>query len=97
MSRDHYKGVPKKRPAIIGANGDIEVPAVGGYVAEYKGTVDLVSNTATVSGAHITADSFAIITGKHGGPTDPNWACYDGYCTISGTGDGTVAFQIIVK
>jgi hypothetical protein len=94
MSRDHYKGVPKKRAAIINKDGDLEPLNPIGEVNEISGTLELTSGTATLTDARIKATSYAIISPKHNGPVDVNWSTSDGSLTVSGTGDGTVAYEV---
>ena len=98
MSRDHYKGPRKKRAALIGANGDLEALQKGGDVKVIYGTAVLVAGTVTVSDSRISADSYAIISGKHPYPllSGTNWGTGDGFLTVSGTGDNAVAYQVIL-
>lgn len=96
MSRDHYKGIPKKRMALLNADGDVEALSAKADLKVVYGTVSLSGGGAVVSGTSFSADSFVIATPQHNGPVDVNWDAADGYITISGTGDGLVAYQVVV-
>lgn len=98
MSRDHYKGVPKKRVALINSDGDIEALEAGGDVQEITGTATLAAGTVTVSDSRFTASSYAFVSTKHPYPADEgvNWFVGDGYLTISGSNAATytVAYEV---
>lgn len=98
MSRDHYKGVPKRRAALINSDGDIEALQAGGDVREISGTAVLSGGTVTISGSHFTSDSFAFVSTKHPYPSTEgiNWFVGDGFLTISGSSadDYTVSYKV---
>lgn len=96
MTRDHYSGIPKRRVVRVDADGNYEATQLGAPDIEIKGTTSLSSGVATVSGSEITANSFVLISPHISGPSDVAWQAHDGYVTLSGTGDGVVAYNIKV-
>jgi hypothetical protein len=99
MSRDHYKGPLKKRPALINAGGDIEaLNAVKADVREISGTATLTAGTVTVSDSRFVPGAYAFISTKHPYPTTDgiNWEVGAGFLTISGSSASTytVGFQV---
>lgn len=98
MSRDHYKGIPKKRPALLNSNGNFEALEKGGDLKRYKGSSTLSGGTVTVSGEQFVSGATAWVSGKHPYPADEgfNWFVGDGYLTISGSNAGTytVAWEV---
>ena len=100
MSRDHYKGIPKKRSALLDADGNLEaLDKLGNDYAIY-GTATLVAGTVTVSDTRFKSTGFALVSTKHPYPTESgiNWNVGDGFLTISGSTDSnlTVAYQVII-
>jgi hypothetical protein len=87
MSRDHYQGAPKKRAALINADGDIEaLSAVKTDPKIIVGTATL-SGTVTVNNSLFEAGSTAFISTQHPYPITEgiNWFVGDGYLTVSGS------------
>lgn len=96
MSRDHYKGIPKKRVVLLDADGDLEALGKGGVDIVLTGKVTMTSGRAVVSGTDVKSTSFVVATPQHGGASALSYAAFDGYVIISGTGTGTVAYQILI-
>lgn len=96
MSRDHYKGIPKKVAVLLDADGDLEALKKGGSNIVLMGTATMTSNRAVISGTGIKSTSGVVATPQHGGPTALNYAAFDGYVIVSGTGSGSFAYQIVV-
>ena len=96
MSRDHYNNIPKLERLYADEAGNTERLNKTGLNQDLRATGTLVSNTLTVSGSDIKSTSFAIATPVHGGPTDINYRCYDGYVTFSGTGDGVFGYIVTI-
>lgn len=96
MSRDHYPGVPKKIDAYVDKDGNVKTSQVKGDSKRLVGTATLTGGTVTITDARLSENSFALLTPQHDGPTDVNWGPNDGSMTFSGTGDGTVAYEIIL-
>jgi len=98
MSRDHYKGIPKRRVAILNSDGDLEALEKGGDVKSIKGTATLVAGTVTVNDARFVAAASAHVSGKHPYPTTDgfNWDVGAGYLTISGSNADTytIAWEV---
>ena len=98
MSRDHYKGTPKKRAALINKDGDLEALQKGGDAKEVSGTATLTGGTVTVSGTQFKSGGYAFISGQHPYPTTDgfNWFVGDGFITISGSNASTytVAYKV---
>lgn len=96
MSRDSYKGVPKKRAVLLDAEGNLEALDKNFVDIEIKGTTTMTSGRAVVSGTAIKATSGVVATPHHGGPTGLSYAAFSGYVIISGTGNGQITYNIIV-
>lgn len=100
MSRDHYKGVRKRRAALIGADGDLEALELGGDPKVIYGTAALAAGTVTVTDTRFKSTSFCLLSGQHPYPTTDglNWSLSDGSLTISGAGASSdlIAYQVIV-
>ena len=101
MSRDHYKGIPKKRVALLNADGELEALNVGGDARVVYGSATLTAGTVTVNDSRFSDGDVAHVSAKHPYPlTDGlNWDVGDGYLTISGSNSGTftVAYQVVVE
>jgi hypothetical protein len=91
MSRDHYKGIPKKRVVLLNSDGDLEALEKGGEAKSIKGTATLTAGTVTVNDTRFVSGATAYVSGKHPYPiTDGfNWDVGDGYLTISGSAADT--------
>jgi hypothetical protein len=87
MSRDHYKGIPKKRAALLNSVGELEALEKGGDVKRISGTATLSAGTVTVSDARFVAGGYALLSPKHPYPIADgfNWDVGAGFLTISGT------------
>lgn len=96
MARDFYKGAKKKRVALLNADGDLEALQKGGHPIDLRGTVTMTSGRAVISGTGISTSSFVVATPKHNGASGLSWAAFDGYVIVSGTGTGTIGYQIII-
>lgn len=96
MSRDHYKGVPKKRVVLLDADGDLEALGKGGVDVILTGTATMTTGRAVISGSGIKSTSGVVATPKHNGPTALNYAAFDGYVIVSGTGSGQFTYQIVI-
>lgn len=100
MSRDHYKGIPKKRAAILGSDGELEALEKGGDVKHIFGTATLTAGTVTVSDARFVAGGYALLSPKHPYPTNSglNWNVNGGELTISGSTAGpyTIAYEVVL-
>lgn len=100
MSRDHYKGIPKMRPALLNSDGDLEALEKGGDVKRISGVATLTGGTVTVSGAKFVSGAHALLSAKHPYPTTEglNWYVGDGYLTISGSNASTysIAYDVIL-
>jgi len=100
MSRDHYKGIPKRRAALLNSDGELEALEKGGDVRVVYGSTTLVGGTATVSGTRFVSSAFALVSTKHPYPTESgiNWNVGDGFLTISGSTDPglTVSYAVIL-
>ena len=96
MSRDHYKGIPKKRVVLLDADGDLEALGYGGVNAVLLGTDTMTSGRAVVSGTGIKSTSGVVATPAHGGPSALSYAAFDGYVIVSGTGSGDFTYQIVI-
>lgn len=96
MSRDFYKNIPKKRVVLLDADGDLEALGKGGVEVMLTGVTTMTSGHAVVSGAGIKSTSGVVATPKHGGASSLNYAAFDGYVIISGTGTGQITYQIII-
>jgi len=98
MSRDHYKGIPKKRIALLNSDGDLEALEKGGEAKEIKGTATLTAGTVTVNDDRFVSGAAAQLSGKHPYPVTEglNWDVGDGYLTISGSAAGTytIAWEV---
>lgn len=98
MSRDHYKGIPKKRLALLNSDGDLEALEKGGDIKVIKGTATLTAGTVTVNDTRFVSGASAIVSGKHPYPTSEgfNWDVGDGYLTISGSSASTytIAWEV---
>jgi hypothetical protein len=100
MSRDHYKGIPKKRAALLNKDGDLEALEKGGDIRRIKGTATLTGGTVTVTGSNFVSTAYAFVSPKHPYPTSDgiNWFVGDGYLTISGSSASTytVAYEVCI-
>ncbi len=96
MSRDHYKGTRKSRVVLLDADGDLEALGKGGVPVILTGTTTMTTGRAVVSGTGIKTTSGVIATPHHGGPTSLNYAAFNGYVIISGSGSGQITYQIVV-
>lgn len=100
MSRDHYKGIPKKRVALFNDVGELEALEKGGDVKRISGTATLAAGTVTVSDSRFVAGSYALLSPKHPYPTTDglNWNVGAGFLTISGSAAGsyTVAYDVVL-
>ncbi len=96
MSRDHYKGVPKKRVVLLDASGDLEALGKGGVDVILTGTTTMTSGRAVVSGTGIKTTSGVVATPRHGGASALSYAAFDGHVIISGTGTGQITYQIVI-
>lgn len=100
MSRDHYKGIPKRRAALLNSDGDLEALQVGGDAKYIHGTATLTAGTVTVNDSRFVDGALAIVAGKHPYPATEglNWDVGDGYLTISGSNAGTytIAWEVIL-
>ena len=100
MTRDHYKGIPKKRAALLNSDGDLEALEKGGDIKRIKGTATLTGGTVTVSGSSFVSDAYAFVSTKHPYPTESgiNWFVGDGFLTVSGctAATYTVAYEVIL-
>jgi hypothetical protein len=100
MSRDHYKGIPKKRAAILSSDGELEALEKGGDVKRISGTATLTAGTVTVSDARFVAGGYALLSPKHPYPiTDGlNWDVGAGALTISGSNAATytIAYEVVL-
>lgn len=100
MSRDHYKGIPKKRVALLDSSGNIEALEKGGDVKRIAGTATLATGTVTVSDNRFVASAFALVSTKHPYPTASgiNWFVGDGFLTISGSdvANYTVGYEVVL-
>ncbi len=98
MTRDHYKGIPKKRAVLLDSDGNLEALEKGGDTKRIKGTATLTAGTFTVSGSKFVSDAYAFISTKHPYPTESgiNWFVGDGFLTVSGctTADFTIAYEV---
>jgi folate-binding Fe-S cluster repair protein YgfZ len=99
MSRDHYKGIPKKRVALLNSDVDLEVLERGGEAKRISGTTSF-SGTVTISDDRFVAGAFAVVSGKHPYPADEsfNWNVGAGFLTISGSAANnfTIAYEVIL-
>ena len=95
-SRDHYKGTRKKRVVLLDADGDLEALAKGGDNIILTGTTTMTSGRAVISGTGIKSTSGVVATPHHGGPTSLNYAAFEGYVIVSGTGTGQITYQIVI-
>ena len=91
-----YKGPPKKREVRLNKDGDLEVLAKNGDAVMLYGTATITSGGIQVTDARIKSTSFALVSPKHNGPTAVNWSVGTGVLTISGSGAGLVAYQVII-
>lgn len=100
MSRDHYKGIPKKRAALLNSDGDLEALEKGGEVKRVSGTATLTAGTVTISGGSFVTAAYAIVSTKHPYPTESgiNWYVGDGYLTVSGSSAAsyTIAYEVFL-
>jgi hypothetical protein len=100
MSRDHYKGIPKKVGALVTESGDIEGLSKRGDTKRVVGTVTIAAGTATVNDERFVSGGYALLSPQHPYPITEgwNWAVGDGYLTISGsTGANYVfAYEVIL-
>jgi hypothetical protein len=100
MSRDHYKGIPKKRAALLNKDGDLEALEKGGDVRRIRGTATLTAGTVTVTDDRFVSTAYAFISTKHPYPSSEgiNWYVGDGVLTISGSNAGTytVAYEVVL-
>lgn len=99
MSRDHYKGIPKRRAALLNSAGEIEALELGGDVKRITGSATLTAGTVTVSDTRFAAGAIALVNGKHPYPLTSgiNWNVGDGFLTISGApGTHTVAWEVVL-
>jgi len=100
MSRDHYKGIPKKRAALLGSDGELEALAKGGDVKRISGTATLTAGTVTISDDRFVAGGFALLSPQHPYPTTEglNWSVSAGSLTISGSNAGTytIAYEVVL-
>ncbi len=96
-ARDHYKGTAKysKKRVVLDNEGRFSSDS-GKQGLWLSGVATMVGGRATISGALIRSDSGVILTPQHGGPSALNYAAFDGYVIISGTGSGNFAYQVIV-
>jgi hypothetical protein len=94
MSRDHYKGIPKKRAALLNSGGELEALEKGGDVKRISGTATLSAGTVTVSDDRFVTGGFALLSPKHPYPIADgfNWDVGPGYLTISGTTGSSYVF-----
>jgi len=100
MSRDHYKGVPKKRAALFNSDGELEALEKGGDIQIVDGTATLPWwGDVTITGSHFTAASYAFVSAKHPYPTTEglSWFVGDGYLTISGATGSSYTLAYTVK
>lgn len=100
MTRDFYKGIPKKRHALLDADGNLEALAKGGDVRVVYGSTTLSAGMATVSGSQFTADGFAFVSPQAPYPmaSGISWELSAGVLTISGASEAgyTVAYQVVI-
>jgi hypothetical protein len=100
MSRDHYKGIPKKRAALLDSSGNVEALEKGGDVKRITGTATLTAGTVTVTDSRFVATAFALVSTKHPYPADEgiNWYVGDGYLTVSGSNADTytVGYEVVL-
>jgi hypothetical protein len=100
MSRDHYKGIPKKRAALLGSDGELEALEKGGDVKRISGTATLTAGTVTVSDDRFVAGGYALLSPQHPYPTTDglNWSVSAGALTISGSNAGTyvIAYEVVL-
>jgi hypothetical protein len=100
MSRDHYKGIPKKRAVLLGSDGELEALEKGGDVKRISGMATLSAGTVTISDSRFVAGGYALLSPKHPYPiTDGlNWDVGPGYLTISGaTGSPyVIAYEVVL-
>lgn len=100
MSRDHYKGIPKRRAALLNSSGDIEALEKGGESKRISGVATLTAGTVTVSDTRFVDGAHAIVAGKHPYPVTEglNWDVGDGYLTISGSNAATytIAYDVVL-
>ena len=96
MSRDHYKGIPKKRVVLLDADGDLEALGMGGVDVILTGQVTMTSGRAVISGTGIKSTSGVVATPRHGGASALTYAAFPGYVIVSGTGTGAITYQIII-
>ena len=100
MSRDHYKGVPKKRAALLDSDGNLEALEKGGDAKRISGTATLTAGTVTVSDSRFVASAFALVSTKHPYPASEgiNGFVGDGYLTISGSNatSYTVGYEVVL-
>jgi len=100
MSRDHYKGIPKRRAALLNSDGDLEALEKGGDAKRISGVATMTAGTATVNDSRFVSGAFAIVSGKHPYPATEglSWDVGNGYLTISGSNAGTytIAYDVVL-
>lgn len=100
MSRDHYKGIPKKRAALLNSDGAIEALEKGGEAKRISGVATLTAGTVTISDSRFVAGAGAFVSGKHPYPADEgfNWDVGAGYLTVSGSNAATytIAYEVLL-
>lgn len=100
MSRDHYKGIPKKRAALLSSDGVLEALEKGGDVKRISGTATLTGGTVVVSDDRIVAGAFALLSPQSPYPITEglNWDVSAGSLTITGsnTGTFTIAYEVVL-
>ncbi len=96
MSRDHYKGIPKKVAVLLDADGNLEELGVLGKDIALIGTATITGSTAAViSGTNIKSTSGVLAVSSTGALEITGYAAADGSMTVSGTGTGGFSYLII--
>ena len=100
MSRDHYKGIPKKRVALLSSDGELEALEKGGDVKRISGIATLAAGTVTISDSRFAVGGYALLSPQHPYPITEglNWSVGAGALTISGSNAGTytIAYEVVL-
>jgi len=103
MSRDHYKGTPKKRDVLINADNEVEVLQAKGIKSTkiIHGSVTLSGISSTraqyiLQDARISTASYGLVASQNNALLNVSSKTSAGELTISGSATGLVAYQVYI-